>query len=177
MTESRSRHIRTIFVCGGSYLSAEGQLVYSSVPIDSAGVCVCVCVSTMSTNNTENNVITDYNSQSFLQIVIKRENTETHPNSESNTHIVLWTYNILTTSIKRHDWFCLVLFCVISIMVCYLIPNLFYPYKSVKLVTLIEGDPKVSFSIATTPKCREGCYSFPWITRLYPGSLPYNVEC
>ena len=31
----------------------------------------------------------------------------------------------------------------------------------VKLATLIEGDPKAPFSIATTPRCRRGCYSFP----------------
>ena len=31
--------------------------------------------------------------------------------------------------------------------------------KKVKLVTLVEGDPKASFSIATTSKCRGGCYS------------------
>ena len=33
-------------------------------------------------------------------------------------------------------------------------------YK-VKLATLVEGDPKASFSIATTPRCRGGCYSIP----------------
>ena len=37
-----------------------------------------------------------------------------------------------------------------------------------KLVTLVEGDPKAPFSIATTPRCRGGHYSIPWITRLYP---------
>ena len=46
-----------------------------------------------------------------------------------------------------------------------------------KLATVVEGDPKAPFSIATTPKCREVCYSFPWITPLYPWSFPYNAEC
>ena len=32
-----------------------------------------------------------------------------------------------------------------------------------KLVTLVESDPKASFSIATTPRCRGGHYFFPWI--------------
>ena len=32
----------------------------------------------------------------------------------------------------------------------------------VKLVTLLEGDPKAPFSIATTPRCRGGHYSIPW---------------
>ena len=41
----------------------------------------------------------------------------------------------------------------------------------------IEGDQKAPFSIATTPKCREGRYSFPWITPLYPWYVPYNAEC
>ena len=39
---------------------------------------------------------------------------------------------------------------------------------SVTLATIIEGDPKDPFSIATTSKCREGCYSFPWIAPLDP---------
>ena len=38
----------------------------------------------------------------------------------------------------------------------------------VKLVTAVEGDLKVPFSIATTPRCRGGRYSFPWIAPLYP---------
>ena len=33
---------------------------------------------------------------------------------------------------------------------------------------LVEGDPKASYSIATTPKCREGLYSFFLTAPLYP---------
>ena len=33
------------------------------------------------------------------------------------------------------------------------------PYK-VKLVTLVESDPKANFSIATTPRCRKGTTPF-----------------
>ena len=51
-----------------------------------------------------------------------------------------------------------------------------YIYK-VKLATLVEGNPKAPFSIATTPKCRGWCISIPWIFPLYPRSLPYNAEC
>ena len=40
--------------------------------------------------------------------------------------------------------------------------------KKVKLVTVIEGDQKAPFSIATTPRCRGGCDSFPWIVPFYP---------
>ena len=45
----------------------------------------------------------------------------------------------------------------------------------VKLTTIDEGDLKAPFSIITTPRCREGRYSFPWIVPLYPWSLPYNA--
>ena len=33
----------------------------------------------------------------------------------------------------------------------------------VKLATLVEGDPKAPFSIATTPRWRGGRYSIPWM--------------
>ena len=46
-----------------------------------------------------------------------------------------------------------------------------------KLATLVEGNPKVPFSIATTPRFRGGCYSIPWIAPLYPWFLPYSTEC
>ena len=38
----------------------------------------------------------------------------------------------------------------------------------VKYVTIVEGDPKASFSIATTQRCRGGRYTLPWIAPLYP---------
>ena len=38
----------------------------------------------------------------------------------------------------------------------------------VKLATIVEGDPNAPFSIATTPRCRGGRDSFPWIAPLYP---------
>ena len=47
----------------------------------------------------------------------------------------------------------------------------------VKLVTVVEGDQKVPFSIATTPKCRGGRYSFPRIAPLDPWYVPYIAEC
>ena len=41
--------------------------------------------------------------------------------------------------------------------------------KKVKLETiLVESDSKAPFSIATTPRCREGRYFIPWIAPLYP---------
>ena len=49
-------------------------------------------------------------------------------------------------------------------------------YKQVKLSTVVEGDQKAPFSVATTPSCREGCYSFPWIAPFYPWYVPYIAE-
>ena len=37
-------------------------------------------------------------------------------------------------------------------------------FPKVKLAIVVEGDRKALFSIATTPRCRGGRYSFPWIT-------------
>ena len=47
----------------------------------------------------------------------------------------------------------------------------------VKLSTLVEGDQKAPFSIATTQRCRGGRHSFPWIAPLYPWYVPYIAEC
>ena len=41
--------------------------------------------------------------------------------------------------------------------------------KNVKLATVVEGNPKGPFSIATTPICREGITSF-------PGSLHFTLD-
>ena len=34
-------------------------------------------------------------------------------------------------------------------------------YRKITLVTVVEGDPMASFSIATTPRCRESATRFP----------------
>ena len=49
--------------------------------------------------------------------------------------------------------------------------------NSKSLATVVKGDPKALFSVATTPKYWGGCYSFPWIAPLYPWYIPYNAEC
>ena len=46
-----------------------------------------------------------------------------------------------------------------------------------KLATLVEDELKAHFSTATTPRCRGGHHSIPWIAPFYPWSLPYNAEC
>ena len=40
-------------------------------------------------------------------------------------------------------------------------------------MTIVEGNPKAPFSIATTPRCRGGCYSFPGL--LYFTLDPYLI--
>ena len=47
----------------------------------------------------------------------------------------------------------------------------------IKLATVVEGDQKAPFSIATTPSCWGGRYSFPWIAPIYLWYVPYIAEC
>ena len=42
----------------------------------------------------------------------------------------------------------------------------YYTRVKVKLTTVVEGDQKAPFSMATTPSCRGGRHSFPWIAPL-----------
>ena len=46
-----------------------------------------------------------------------------------------------------------------------------------KLATVVEEDLKAPFSIATTPRYREGRYYFPLSVPLYPWSIPYSAKC
>ena len=48
--------------------------------------------------------------------------------------------------------------------------DLVIPFQKnlVKLATLVEGNPKALFLIATIPMCRGGRYSVSWIAPLYP---------
>ena len=48
-----------------------------------------------------------------------------------------------------------------------------YYIYSIKLATIVEGNPKAPFSIATTPRCRGGRYSFPGL--LYFILDPYLI--
>ena len=49
--------------------------------------------------------------------------------------------------------------------------------KKKKLLTVVKGDQNAPFSIATTPRCRGGHYSFLWIAPLYPWYVPYIAKC
>ena len=52
-----------------------------------------------------------------------------------------------------------------SIIIC-LHTKQFFLISKINLAILVEGDQKAPFSIATTQRSREGCYSFPWIAPL-----------
>ena len=58
-----------------------------------------------------------------------------------------------------------ILLFVISLM--FIIYIYIYIYK-LKLATLVEGNPKAPFSIATTSRCRGGCNSILWIAPFLP---------
>ena len=45
-----------------------------------------------------------------------------------------------------------------------------------KLATVVEGDQKAPFSIATALRCVGGRYSFPWIAPLYFWYVPYIAK-
>ena len=48
----------------------------------------------------------------------------------------------------------------------------------VKLATIVEGNPKAPFSIATTPRCREGVAPSPtpWCSSYRKGSLQVTLD-
>ena len=46
----------------------------------------------------------------------------------------------------------------------------------VNCLTVVKGNMKTQFSIASTPRCRGRHYSFSWIAPLYPWSIPYNAD-
>ena len=54
--------------------------------------------------------------------------------------------------------------------------TVYFELVKVKLMTVVEGNLNASFLVATSPRWREGCFSFPWIAPLYPWSMPYNAE-
>ena len=51
-----------------------------------------------------------------------------------------------------------------------------HTYILLLLVTIVEGDQNAPFSIAPTPRYREGRYFFLWIAPLYPWYVPYKAE-
>ena len=55
---------------------------------------------------------------------------------------------------------------VLSIIISTILSH--YCIIKIKLATLVKGNPKAPFLIATTPRCKGGCYSIPLIVPLYP---------
>ena len=53
----------------------------------------------------------------------------------------------------------------------------FVSTKYAKLTSLVEGDPKARFSIATKPTCRGGRYFIPKIAPPCSWSSPYKAKC
>ena len=55
--------------------------------------------------------------------------------------------------------------------------NTFIYIRKLSWPTVVEGDPKVSFSLASMPRCWGGelCFSLDCFT--YPWSVPCNAEC
>ena len=49
--------------------------------------------------------------------------------------------------------------------------------NKVKLATLVEGDPKAPFSIATTHSCRGGATPSPGLLHITLDMYLYNAEC
>ena len=77
-------------------------------------------------------------------------------------HKNLWFSISVTQSIKKKIFKNKILVCW-SLYLC-----LRLQFIVSKLATVVEGDQKAPFSLATTPWCREGCNSYPWIAPLYP---------
>ena len=65
---------------------------------------------------------------------------------------------------------------IFHFLICFIL-NFILLLIKVELATVVEGDQKAPFSIATTPRCWGGRYSFPWIAPLYPRYVSYIAEC
>ena len=79
--------------------------------------------------------------------------------------LIWWLHKCETDSHQAPLTQCL---CSVNLDIFALLPTLsiLYRYKLSKLVTIAEGNLKAPFSIATTPRCSGGRYSFPWISPL-----------
>ena len=63
-----------------------------------------------------------------------------------------------------------------KVLTCFQWPVTTLAWIKVKLVTIVEGDQKAPYSIATPPRCTGRRYSFFWITPLYLWYVPYITE-
>ena len=82
-------------------------------------------------------------------------------------YINVYIYVYICMSICVYVYVCMYIYIYIYVFIYMAICICTYIVK-VKLVTLVKGDLKDSFSIATTPRCKEKRYSFPLIAPSYP---------
>ena len=108
-------------------------------------------------------------------------NANTHSNvyTAINLHIYIHMFKrIISIYIYLHSYRFLHIQSHIRIVSIYLY---IHKYKSskvkVNLATIVEGDQKAPFSIATTLRCRGGHYIFPCIAPFYSWYVPYIAEC
>ena len=73
----------------------------------------------------------------------------------------LYIYHVSLLLPISSDLFLLLLYCQTRLLFFFFLFLFFHSKVKVKLTTLVEGDPKLPFSIATTPRCREGATPFP----------------
>ena len=86
-------------------------------------------------------------------------------------HICIYIYAIMCVYIC----ICAYIDICICIYVCICMCISLYMYMYM-LVTVVEGDLKVPFLIASTPMCRGGCHSFFWIALLYPQYVLFGMS-
>ena len=93
---------------------------------------------------------------------------------------------IISTNISMHTKFMKIILNNILIKYAYYLYLYIDTHKSFllfiyihekKLATVVKGNQKSPFSIATTPMCKGGRYSFHWIAPLYPWFVTYISEC
>ena len=77
------------------------------------------------------------------------------------TLYIRWSYSVQFTCINSWPLIFLLFYFQCISMVKSLGIHLHYKNSKVKWATIVEGNPKAPFSIATTPRCRGGRYSFP----------------
>ena len=83
-----------------------------------------------------------------------------------------WNFNICALIyIYIYIYMCVCVCVCVCVCMCVCV------ISKLKSATVVEGDPKAPFSIATTPRCSGGNYSFPWIAPLCRWSVLYNAEC
>ena len=97
-------------------------------------------------------------------------------------HIICWIFSLIVKEKRKYregyfsKWVLGILAFDISVIYINIADICCETVKGSKIKSKV-GDQEVPFSIATTPRCKGGRYSFLWIAPLYPWSVPYNAEC